>query len=228
MTEGPQYIKQNLSDIVVDYLKGKILTGEYREGDRINEVRVAEELNISRAPVREGIKELESHGLLKRVPRKGCFVTKMSLKDIKEIYDIRIALESSIIETLIKEKKLDKEDFEKLTAIVDEMMEIANSEEAIQNKTIKFNEKDMEFHQILWEKADSPRKMKILSDLHVQLQFAMFIDSRITGNLLSTVRSHYDIIKYLWEENIEKSKEVLKNHVEVYNVEKTDSDKALW
>ena len=220
MAEDLRYIKQNLSDIVVDYLKRKILTGEYKEGDRINEVKVAEELNISRAPVREGIKELESHGLLKPVPRKGSFVTKMSIEDIKEIYDIRIALENSIIEILINEKKLDEEDFKKITSIVDEMMQIAKSNEDIHQKTIKINEKDVEFHQILWKKADSSRRMKILSDLHIQLQFAMFIDMKMTGNLENTGETHYDIIKYLKEGNIDKCKEALKNHIEVYNGKK--------
>ncbi len=215
--QEPNYIKQSLSDIVVDYLKSKILTGEYKEGDRINEVKVAKDLNISRAPVREGIKELESHGLVKLVPRRGNYVTQMTTKDIKEIYDIRLSLENSIIEILINEKKLSEKDFKKLTDIVDEMMQIARSNENIHQKTIKINEKDVEFHQILWKKADSPRRMKILSDLHIQLQFAMFIDTKMTGNLENTGETHYDIIKYLREGNVEKCKQALKNHIELYS-----------
>lgn len=215
--KNQRYIKNSLSDIVVDYLKSKILSGEYKEGDRVNEVRVAEELNISRAPVREGIKELESYGLLKPVPRKGSYVTKMSIKDIKEIYGIRLSLENSIIEILIKEKKLNEKDFSIITYTVDEMMQIAKTENDIHTKTMKINEKDVEFHQFLWKKAESPRRLKILSDLHIQLQFAMIIDTELTGDLENTAETHYDIIKYLKQANIEKCQEALKNHIEVFN-----------
>ncbi|HSH36157.1 GntR family transcriptional regulator, partial [Schnuerera sp.] len=87
-----RYRKKSLSDIVIDYITKKILTGEYKEGDRILESKIAESLEISRAPVREGIIELQNQGLLKYIPRKGNFVTKMTMEDVKEVFDIRLLL----------------------------------------------------------------------------------------------------------------------------------------
>lgn len=212
-----EFLKANLSDIVVEYLKRKILRGEYKEGDRINEVKVAGELNISRAPVREGIKVLESHGLVKPVPRRGNFVTKMTMKDIKEIYDIRLMLEDSIIEILINEKRLDEKDFREITGIIDDMMLIAESSEELEEKIFKINEKDMEFHKYLWEKADSPRRMKILSDLHMQLQFAMLIDARMTGDPENTAKTHYEIVKCLKGGDVSGCKKALRDHIEMFH-----------
>jgi len=114
MKQNLNYLKKNLSDIVIDYIMKKIFTGEYREGDRLLESKIAEELNISRSPVREGIIELQNQGLVKYIPRKGNFITKMTMEDIKEIFDIRLLLENDIIEILINEKKLTEADFANL------------------------------------------------------------------------------------------------------------------
>lgn len=216
MLEKQEYLKKNLSEIVVDYIKNKILTGEYKEGDHVSEVSVAEALNISRAPVREGIKELQNQGLIKFIPRKGNYVTRMTLEDVKEVFDIRLLIENSVIEILIKENKLQERDYNRLKEIIDEMMNIANSIGDIRDKTIKINELDMEFHIFLWQKSDSKRRVKILTDLFIQLQLAMVFDTQMTGDLEVTASDHYEIVKFLKEGNIEECKKALKDHIISY------------
>jgi len=218
MSVDPNYLKQSLKDVAVEYLKSKILTGEYKAGDRINEVKVAEELNISRAPIREGIKELESHGLVKQIPRKGSYVVELTIEDIKEIYSIRLSLENSLIDKIIEEEKLLEEDFKYLEKIVDEMIEIAESELDYTDKMFKINGKDLSFHRYIWKKANSPRRVKILFDLYIQLQFAMLFDTELTGDLKNTAETHYDIISYLKTGNADKCKKALKGHIEGYNL----------
>ena len=213
------YLKKNLSDIVIDYIMKKIFTGEYREGDRLLESRIAEELNISRSPVREGIIELQNQGLVKYIPRKGNFITKMTMEDVKEIFDIRLLLENDIIEILINQKKLTEADFAILIQIVDEMVEIANSDKPLSEKVLGVNEKDIEFHTYIWNKSESKRRVKILTDLFYQLKLAMIIDTEITGDLITTATEHYNIIKYLKTGEIEKCKEALKNHIITYSQE---------
>lgn len=209
----------NLSSLVVDYLKDKILSGEFKEGERILEVSIAEELNISRAPVREGIIELENQGLVISVPRKGNFVVKLNENDIREIFDIRLLLETSVMERLIKEKTLTQEDFRNLKKLIQEMEDIADEkEDNDNNKALKINEKDMLFHTYIWDKSGSKRKMKILSDLYLQLRMAMLIDTRITGDLSKTAKDHYEVIKFLELGDIEKCRKALKNHIISYNV----------
>ncbi len=217
MKQNLNYLKKNLSDIVIDYIMKKIFTGEYREGDRLFESKIAEELNISRSPVREGIIELQNQGLVKYIPRKGNFITKMTMEDIKEIFDIRLLLENDIIEILINEKKLTEADFAKLTQIVDEMVDIATSDLSVSEKVLGINEKDIEFHTYIWNKSESKRRVKILTDLFYQLKLAMIIDTEITGDLITTSTDHYDIIKYLRSGDIEKCKEALKSHIITYS-----------
>lgn len=212
-----EYFKKNLSDIVIEYVTKKILMGEYKEGERILESKIAEELDISRAPVREGIVELQNQGLLKYVPRKGNFITKMTSDDVREVFDIRLLLENDIIEMLINENKLSKSDFNLLTQIVDEMVDIAKSDKSISERMLGINEKDMEFHKLLWNRSDSKRRVKILTDLFYQLKLAMIIDTELTGDLEITASDHYDIIRYLESGEIEECKKALKNHIITYS-----------
>lgn len=106
MNSQKSYQTQSLKDVAVDYLTQKIMTGEYKPNEKINEVQISKELGISRAPIREGIKELSSQGLVNQIPRKGTYVVELTEKDVKEIYEIRISIENSIIEKVITENRL--------------------------------------------------------------------------------------------------------------------------
>ena len=73
LQKNSNFTRDNLSGVVVDYIKESILSGKYKEGEHILETEVAFELGISRAPVREGIKELEKEGIVTTIPRKGTY-----------------------------------------------------------------------------------------------------------------------------------------------------------
>lgn len=210
------YQRENLCRIVADYIKEAILEGIYREGDHILETEVAQVLGISRAPVREGIKELEKEGILTIVPRKGTFMTKFTIEDIKEVFDIRLLLENDILELLLTEDKLSEKDFAALEIIVEEMVTIVNSSGDPIKKAIMLNSKDMEFHRYIWKKSGSKRRIEILERLYFQLRIAMFYDTNETGNLLITATDHYEIIKNLRSRDLEKCKKALRDHIILY------------
>ncbi|HYE82613.1 MAG TPA: GntR family transcriptional regulator [Clostridia bacterium] len=210
------YQRDNLCSVVVDYIKEMILAGSYKTGEHVLESEVALRLGISRAPVREGLKELEKEGIVTVLPRKGTYITKFTLEDIKEVFDIRLLLEDNIIEILINEDKMKEEDFTTLEGIVNDMVNIANSEENELNKPILINMKDMEFHKFIWQKSGSSRRVEILSGIFFQLRMAMLYDTNKTGNLFITATDHYEIIKYLRNKDLENCKRALREHIIFY------------
>ncbi len=210
------YQRDNLCSVVVDYIKETILSGVYKAGDHVLESEVALKLGISRAPVREGLKELEKEGIVTVLPRKGTYVTKFTLEDIKEVFDIRLLLENNILEILVNESKLKEDDFNALENIVNEMVKIANSKEDELNKAILVNMKDMEFHKFLWQKSGSSRRVEILSGIFFQLRMAMLYDTNKTGNLFITATDHYEIIKHLRNSDLESCKRSLREHIVSY------------
>ncbi len=208
--------RENISAIVIEYIKEKIINGKYAEGDHIPETEIAKELGISRAPVREGIKELQNQGVIEFIVRKGNFVASFTVEDKKEIFDIRLLLESEILELLIKENKLQEKDFAYLTKIVDEMLVISESEGDKAKKTSLMSEKDIEFHKYIWSKSGSKRRTEMLKNLHFQVQIAMLYDTKLSGDLQMTATQHYDIIKYLKLGDLESCKRVLRESIYSY------------
>ena len=79
---------------VYQILRDEICRGDYPAGYRLQEVELTEHLNVSRSPVREALRQLVSDGLLIEVPNKGVYVKEFTTRDIKEIFDMRVMLES--------------------------------------------------------------------------------------------------------------------------------------
>lgn len=88
----------SLVEFVADELRRRLLRGQYRPGQRLSEVRVAQELGVTRPPLREAMRLLQKEGLLTSEPRRGTFVTRLTARDIREIYSLRHALENLAIE----------------------------------------------------------------------------------------------------------------------------------
>ena len=82
----------SLSEQIAAQLAERITAGSYAPGQRIMEQAVAAEFSVSRGPVREALRLLEKDGLVTILPRRGAQVTKLSIPEVKEIFDIRVAL----------------------------------------------------------------------------------------------------------------------------------------
>ena len=83
-------------------IKARILDSDLRPGSQILELTLAQELGLSRTPVREALVRLEQEGLLEIVPRHGARISALSLSDMREIYDVLVALEPAAIELLTR------------------------------------------------------------------------------------------------------------------------------
>lgn len=82
-----------LREVVSETLRQAIQDGVLKPGERLMEIPLAEELGVSRTPIREAIRKLELEGFVVMVPRRGTYVANISLKDITQVFEIRSALE---------------------------------------------------------------------------------------------------------------------------------------
>jgi len=90
----PLRARKPLAEEAADQIREDILAGRLGQGERLVELRVAKALNISRGPVREAFKLLRAEGLLQEEQHRGTFVVRLSSADVREIYDLRAAIES--------------------------------------------------------------------------------------------------------------------------------------
>ena len=88
---------QTIRDQIYKIIRNSLWRGEYTPGQRLQEVELANRLHVSRSPVREALKQLVSDGLVIEIPNKGVYVKKFMVRDIDEIFDVRLMLESYAI-----------------------------------------------------------------------------------------------------------------------------------
>lgn len=89
-----------IQEQVYQFLKEKICSGEYRPGQKLQELALASELQVSRSPVREALRRLGADGLVEEVPNKGVSVKVYTKKDMDEIYELRLMMENQAIERI--------------------------------------------------------------------------------------------------------------------------------
>ncbi|MDU5807059.1 MAG: GntR family transcriptional regulator [Peptoniphilus harei] len=131
--------KKSLSNMVYRDLKEKILKNKLLPGDKLIEMEIASKLDVSRTPVREALKKLEKDGLVTSFPRKSYIVSKISVKEAKNLYIVRKSLEPLCVELLAEKGLTEKTKyFEEVNE--DLRLAIENGEEELaQNLIIEWN-----------------------------------------------------------------------------------------
>jgi len=127
-------------DEIRNAIKKSIMLGELKPGDRIIETRWARELGVSQSPVREAIRELEMIGLVENIPYQGCFVRKVTKKDMKDSYKVRLYLEMLGIQDAVT--NVDEQQIEEIHSILKEMETAAE-----ENNFDLYIKKDVLFHK---------------------------------------------------------------------------------
>ena len=97
-----------LRDVVFNTLRQAILRGELKPGERLMEIQLANKLGVSRTPIREAIRKLELEGLVLMIPRKGAEVAEITEKSLRDVLEVRRALEELAVE-LVCEKITDEQ-----------------------------------------------------------------------------------------------------------------------
>lgn len=117
MSEFEVPSRKSLREDVFEFLKGEILSGKLAPGTRLMEVSLAEELDVSRTPVREATRMLAREGLVVIEPRRGAYVAEFSMKDIVDTLLVRANVES--LAASLAAKEFTKEDIDELNAMTD-------------------------------------------------------------------------------------------------------------
>lgn len=155
--------KYSLSGVVFNHIRENILNGVYKENEELREIALAKEIGVSRTPVREALRQLELEGLVNIIPNKGAYVTGITLKDVKDIYEMRASLEGLC--ALKATENIDEETLNELESIVD-----LSEFYCAKGKIDKVLELDNQFHQMLYEAADSKMLKHTLTDFHHYLE----------------------------------------------------------
>ena len=203
---------QPLREVVCESLREAIRRGILKPGERIMEIQLAEELGVSRTPVREAIRKLELEGYVVMMPRRGTYVANMSIRDINEIFEIRTALES-LSNGLAAEHITDEEleHLQRLLVIIGGYIKEGNMEKIV--------ETDIEFHDLMYHAARNQRLVGIISNLRDQLTRFRTLSMSHPGRLEATLEEHKAIVEAIANGDRRSSSKAAERHME--NSEKT-------
>ncbi|MEY4965613.1 MAG: hypothetical protein RL274_1196 [Pseudomonadota bacterium] len=169
---------------VVKMLSADILAGKYKPGDRLNESKIARELNISRIPVREALSQLHEQGLVQNRERRGMFVTSIGPEEVLQISSLRIVLETEALR--LAKTRMTPEIIRKLEAFVAQM-------DAWNGTLLEAAALGLEFHREIWKATGNPYLERALNALMVPL-FAHKTLEHVTQEIRRWRLSHHRII----------------------------------
>ncbi|WP_042354107.1 GntR family transcriptional regulator [Bacillus rubiinfantis] len=197
-------------DQVYHSIRKRIVDGELQPGDSLYEARIARELNISRSPVREAIRALEKEGLLEIDEKSRITVYKPTLKDIEDIYECRMALESlgaKLTARFATSKEI--EELETTLLKSKEFLEVDTDP----NK-VALIEENSRFHDLIIEFSQNNRLKKILTDLHSLIIFYRTLNFHDENREWVVYYEHQAIFDQIKRKDEEKAAFLMKKHLE--------------
>jgi DNA-binding GntR family transcriptional regulator len=198
--------RQVLRDEVREAIISAILTGEFQPGDRIVESRVARELGVSQATIREALREIEQLGMITSHPNRGVTVRPLTRRDVLEMYEMRALLEG--YGAGLAAARVTDADLAELAGLVDEMVQIADAGDM---RTMI--ERDVAFHARICTLADHALLTRLWSSVHPHLWTYVAVSGLINLDLEVVARRHSDIVEALRSRDPERAEQAMRVHL---------------
>lgn len=195
------------TQVVVEAIREKILTGAIKAGEPLRQAALADELKVSRIPVREALLQLEAEGLVEFEAHKGATATKLSAEQVTELFELRALLECELLRLAIP----------KLTEA-----ELAQSEQLLQQMASAFHdvgtksswsELNTRFHLSLYKAADRPLTFEIVQNLIVNSDRYIRVHLLLAGGINKADPEHSALLNYCRKKNVESACKLLRQHI---------------
>ena len=196
-----------LGEVVFEYLRNAILSGELKPGERLMEVTIADQLGVSRTPVREAIRKLEKENFVIMIPRKGAYVADLTKKDILEVLEIRKELEG--FAAALAAERMNDSEREKLGRVIEEF-----NDSMISMDKKRMIDCDNEFHSLIFYASKNQRLINIIFDLHDQFQRFRLVYFNEFNNFHEIQMSHSRIFEALLLNDPKMARKEAEEHVE--------------
>lgn len=171
------------------------------------EIHLAQKLGVSRTPVREAMRKLELEGLVRMIPRKGAVVAEITISDLEDVLEVRMALEELAVKLACK--MLTPEQIEEIGSLADEFEQTLYGEDVG-----ACAQADMRFHEAIYEATGNGRLVQILNNLREQMyRYRMeYLKDRDAHQQL--VQEHAEILKALAAGDVDRALEASGRHIE--------------
>jgi DNA-binding GntR family transcriptional regulator len=198
--------RQTLAGITLEAIRERILRGIYPEGEPLRQDAIAEEMGVSRIPIREALRQLEAEGLVAFHPHRGAVVSSLSLDEIEEVFTLRAMLEAELLRRAIP--LLTVEDLERAAEVLE------GYEHAFRTGDVAaWGELNRRFHASLYVSAERPVTAGILQRLHQQSDRYSRMQLVLTHGESRAAEEHRAILAAVRRRDVKRSTTLMKQHI---------------
>jgi DNA-binding GntR family transcriptional regulator len=198
--------RQTLTGMTLDALRERILHGEYPEGEPLRQDAIAEELGVSRIPVREALRQLEAEGLVTFSPHRGAVVSTMSLQEIAELFELRAEIESDLVRRAIPH--MTAEDHARAKEIL-----LAYEIALRGGEVSKYGELNWQFHSTLYAPAARAFTMSMVGKLHQQSDRYLRMQLALTHGETRAKDEHRAIAAAAKRADVRAAAKLMREHI---------------
>ncbi|UGQ13371.1 GntR family transcriptional regulator [Yinghuangia sp. ASG 101] len=196
---------RTFSAIAADVLRDRIMTGVLATGARLNEVALADELRISRPPIREALRVLAGEGLVELIPGRGAFVVRPDRTSIRHLGEVRLALERATARYAAE--RADDDDRALLRRLMDETeKELSGTGKPYPHR--------IEFHAALTEAAHNPRLADLLGEVIRQMRLASIRSNEDPARAREVLHEHRALTEAILRRDADEAEHVMHDHIE--------------
>lgn len=206
MAQKRAVVRQSLPDVIVADLRKRILSGDLEEGTLIRQELLAEEYDVSRMPVREALKRLDAEGLLVFKNNRGATVTKHTLDEIAEIFDVRIMLEIDLFSRAIP--KMTEQQFQECDAILKSMDESYKT-----GNVADWGPLNAQYHGKLYEAAGRHLTEQLLERVTLQANRYVSMHIEKLNNRDHASHDHHALLDCARKGDIDAATALLRTHL---------------
>ena len=196
-----------LRDVVFNTLRQAILKGELEPGERLMEIQLAGRLGVGRTPIREAIRKLELEGLVLMIPRKGAEVAKISARSLRDVLEVRRALEELAIELACQ--RMSEEEVGNLQKAQEDFKNAIAEGDAM-----KIAETDEHYHDVIYEGTQNAKLIQMLNNLREQMYRYRLEYIKDEDKRKILVLEHEKILKTVRERKVAEAKEAVREHID--------------
>lgn len=201
-------MEKRRADIIADALEERIFDGTYADGDRLDEVRLAQQFGVSRTPLREALQRLARSQLVELVPRRGAFVRQPGPVELMEMFEVMAEVEA------VCGRLAAKRISEKALAELNDANDKCQAAVDAQNPDLYYAENER-FHKIIYHELGNGFLETETGNLHRRLQPFRRQQLRLRGRMAQSMSEHQAILEALEKGDSEAAANALRGHVAI-------------
>jgi DNA-binding GntR family transcriptional regulator len=199
--------RKYLRDLIFEKLQQAIFSGKFKPDERITEKAIAKELRVSRTPVREALYRLASTGVIKIIPHRGFLISKWSSKEIKDVIELRIALEVFAVKLAIK--RILPNEINELKILIVKMEKAVKKEDMLKASYL-----NSLFHDKIVLASKNKELFKVMEPIKNKIYHFRIISIFTPSRLKGSYKEHKGILNALISKNAELAQKLISQHIQ--------------